>query len=71
MPTSFFVSQPLCLGRLGDEKEVEIHSDAPRCNVDGIWYKPNDAVVVLDAALGKYSAKYLYLSNDEVRARKK
>ncbi|KAF9311208.1 hypothetical protein BG003_007679 [Podila horticola] len=55
----------------GDEKEVEIHSDAPRCNVDGIWYKPNDAVVVLDAALGKYSAKYLYLSNDEVRARKK
>jgi len=34
--------------------------------VDGIWYKPNDAVVVLDASIGKYSAKYLYLSNDEV-----
>ncbi|KAF9302417.1 hypothetical protein BGZ74_005387 [Mortierella antarctica] len=54
----------------GDEKEVEIHSDAPRCNVDGIWYKPNDAVVVLDAALGKYSAKYLYLSNDEILLQK-
>lgn len=34
--------------------------------MDGIWYKPNDAVVVLDASIGKYSAKYLYLSNDEV-----
>jgi len=34
--------------------------------IDGIWYKPGDSVVVLDAAIGKYNAKYLHLANDEV-----
>ncbi len=34
--------------------------------IDGIWYKPSDSVVVLDAAIGKYNAKYLFLANDEV-----
>lgn len=46
--------------------EVEIYEDGSRCKVDGIWYKPNDPVVVLDAALGQYHAKYLFLANDEV-----
>jgi hypothetical protein len=46
--------------------EVEIYEEGSRCNVDGIWYKPNDLVVVLDAALGQYHAKYLFLANDEV-----
>ncbi|KFH73471.1 hypothetical protein MVEG_00687 [Podila verticillata NRRL 6337] len=52
------------------QEDVEIYGDAPRCNVDGIWYKPNDAVVVLDASIGKYSAKFLYLSNDEILLQK-
>lgn len=62
---TFFFSNPFRWCLAGQE-DVEIYGDAPRCNVDGIWYKPNDAVVVLDASIGKYSAKYLYLSNDEV-----
>ena len=31
-----------------------------------MWYKPQDLVVVLDAQIGKYKAKYLFLANDEV-----
>jgi len=41
--------------------------DGSRCMIDGIWYKANDPVVVLDAINGTYNAKYLYLANDEVR----
>lgn len=40
--------------------------DGSRCSIDGMWYKPQDSVVVLDAAIGKYKAKYLFLANDEV-----
>ncbi|KAF9178186.1 Transcriptional regulatory protein [Haplosporangium sp. Z 767] len=50
----------------GSRPEVEIYVDGSRCMIDGIWYKPNDSVVVLDAALGKYNAKYLFLVNDEI-----
>jgi len=46
--------------------KIEIYVDGNRCLIDGIWYKPGDAVVVLDAAIGKYNAKYMYLTNDEV-----
>ncbi|KAF9928872.1 hypothetical protein BGZ67_006722 [Mortierella alpina] len=46
--------------------EVEIYVDGNRCMIDGIWYKPSDSVVVLDAAIGKYNAKYLFLANDEI-----
>lgn len=46
--------------------EVEIYVDGSRCSIDGMWYKPQDSVVVLDAAIGKYKAKYLFLANDEV-----
>ncbi|KAG0197521.1 hypothetical protein BGX28_009003 [Mortierella sp. GBA30] len=49
----------------GSRAEVEIYVDGSRCNVDGIWYKPNDPVAVLDAAIGQYHAKYLQLANDE------
>lgn len=51
---------------VGVRPEVEIYEDGSRCKVDGIWYKPNDPVVVLDATLGQYHAKYLFLANDEV-----
>ncbi|KAF9901190.1 hypothetical protein EC991_006421 [Linnemannia zychae] len=44
--------------------DVEIYVDGSRCMVDGIWYKPNDAVVVLDATIGKYHAKYITLEAD-------
>ncbi|ORZ05171.1 Sds3-like-domain-containing protein [Lobosporangium transversale] len=50
----------------GSRPEVEIYLDGSRCMIDGIWYKPNDAVVVLDAAIGQYSAKYLYVATDEI-----
>ncbi|KAI8600697.1 hypothetical protein EDD21DRAFT_376469 [Dissophora ornata] len=50
----------------GPRPEVEIYVDGNRCKIDGIWYKPNDSVVVLDASIGKYNAKYLYLMNDEI-----
>ncbi|KAI1317348.1 hypothetical protein EDD11_008528 [Mortierella claussenii] len=53
-------------GYYGPRAEVEIYVDGTRCMIDGIWYKPNDSVVVLDAAIGKYNAKYLYLASDEV-----
>jgi len=36
--------------------------------IDGIWYRPNDTVVVLDAVDGKYQAKYLFLAEDEVKS---
>ena len=52
---------------IGARPEVEIYVDGNRCMIDGIWYKPSDSVVVLDAAIGKYNAKYLFLANDEVR----
>ncbi|KAG0379939.1 hypothetical protein BGX24_010924 [Mortierella sp. AD032] len=48
----------------GARNDVEIYVDGSRCMVDGIWYKPNDAVVVLDAAIGKYNAKYVTLEAD-------
>ncbi|KAK3844335.1 MAG: Sds3-like-domain-containing protein [Linnemannia gamsii] len=54
----------------GMRPEVEIYEDGNRCKVDGIWYKPNDLVVVLDAALGQYHAKYLFLANDEIMLQK-
>ncbi|KAG0271537.1 hypothetical protein BGZ95_000642 [Linnemannia exigua] len=54
----------------GMRPEVEIYEDGSRCKVDGIWYKPNDLVVVLDAALGQYHAKYLFLANDEIMLQK-
>src|SRR5690349_9840035 len=57
------------LACVGMRPEVEIYEDGSRCKVDGIWYKPNDPVVVLDAALGQYHAKYLFLANDEVITR--
>ncbi|KAF9584585.1 hypothetical protein BGW38_005922 [Lunasporangiospora selenospora] len=47
-------------------REVEIFVDGPRCMIDNIWYHPNDSVVVLDASIGKYHAKYLYLASDEI-----
>ncbi|KAF9163825.1 hypothetical protein BGX20_001192 [Mortierella sp. AD010] len=50
----------------GSKPDVEIYIDGDRCMIDGIWYRPNDHVVVLDAAIGKYNAKYLYLSHEEV-----
>ncbi|KAF9124560.1 hypothetical protein BGW39_008112 [Mortierella sp. 14UC] len=50
----------------GMRPDVEIYEDGSRCKVDGIWYKPNDPVVVLDAVLGQYHAKYLFLTNDEI-----
>ncbi|KAF9091486.1 hypothetical protein BGX23_005108 [Mortierella sp. AD031] len=50
--------------------EVEIYEEGSRCKVDGIWYRPNDPVVVLDAALGQYHAKYLFLANDEIMLQK-
>ncbi|KAG0296897.1 hypothetical protein BGZ97_004424 [Linnemannia gamsii] len=48
----------------GGRNDVEIYVDGSRCMVDGIWYKPNDAVVVLDASIGKYNAKYVALESD-------
>ncbi|KAF9366916.1 hypothetical protein BGX34_000034 [Mortierella sp. NVP85] len=48
--------------------DVEIYVDGSRCMIDGIWYKANDPVVVLDAINGTYNAKYLYLANDESNA---
>ncbi|KAG0210789.1 hypothetical protein BGX33_004711 [Mortierella sp. NVP41] len=48
----------------GARNDVEIYVDGSRCMVDGIWYRPNDAVVVLDAAIGKYNAKYVALESD-------
>ncbi|KAF9949636.1 hypothetical protein BGZ70_001678 [Mortierella alpina] len=53
-------------GYYGARPEVEIYVDGSRCMIDGIWYKPSDSVVVLDAAIGKYNAKYLFLANDEI-----
>ncbi|KAF9376907.1 Transcriptional regulatory protein [Podila verticillata] len=54
-------------GRYYDSRqEVEIYVDGSRCNIDGMWYKPQDSVVVLDAQIGKYKAKYLFLANDEI-----
>ncbi|KAG0019323.1 hypothetical protein BGZ81_009773 [Podila clonocystis] len=54
-------------GRYYDSRpEVEIYVDGSRCSIDGMWYKPQDSVVVLDAAIGKYKAKYLFLANDEI-----
>ncbi|KAF9922514.1 hypothetical protein FBU30_007352 [Linnemannia zychae] len=50
----------------GGRNDVEIHVDGSRCLIDGIWYKPNDPVVVLDAAIGKYNAKYVTLESDWV-----
>ncbi|KAG0294369.1 hypothetical protein BGZ98_001803 [Dissophora globulifera] len=50
--------------------EVEIFVEGNRCKVDGIWYKPNDAVAVLDASIGQYSAKYLFVANDEIMLQK-
>lgn len=52
---------------IGGRNDVEIYVDGSRCMVDGIWYKPNDAVVVLDASIGKYNAKYVALESDWVR----
>ncbi|KAF9095415.1 hypothetical protein BGX23_000552 [Mortierella sp. AD031] len=49
---------------MGARNDVEIYVDGSRCMVDGIWYRPNDAVVVLDAAIGKYNAKYVALESD-------
>ncbi|KAG0053197.1 hypothetical protein BGZ83_001508 [Gryganskiella cystojenkinii] len=46
--------------------EIEIYVDGSRCMIDGIWYNPGDSVVVLDAAIGKYNAKYIYLVHDEI-----
>ncbi|KAF9148769.1 hypothetical protein BG015_009475 [Linnemannia schmuckeri] len=57
-------------GSSGVRPEVEIYEDGSRCKVDGMWYKPNDPVVVLDAALGQYHAKYLFLANDEIMLQK-
>ncbi|KAF9540649.1 hypothetical protein EC957_003934 [Mortierella hygrophila] len=57
-------------GSSGMRPEVEIYEDGSRCKVDGIWYKPNDPVVVLDATLGQYHAKYLFLANDEIMLQK-
>ncbi|KAF9911581.1 hypothetical protein EC991_003045 [Linnemannia zychae] len=54
----------------GMRPDVEIFEDGSRCKVDGIWYKPNDPVVVLDAALGQYHAKYLFLAHDEIMLQK-
>jgi hypothetical protein len=51
---------------IGPRNDVEIYVDGSRCMVDGIWYKPNDPVVVLDAAIGKYNAKYVTLEADWV-----
>lgn len=51
---------------IDSRQEVEIYVDGSRCNIDGMWYKPQDSVVVLDAQIGKYKAKYLFLANDEV-----
>ncbi|KAK3830085.1 MAG: Sds3-like-domain-containing protein [Linnemannia elongata] len=48
----------------GGRNDVEIYVDGSRCMVDGIWYKPNDAVVVLDASIGKYNAKFVALESD-------
>ncbi|GJJ76397.1 hypothetical protein EMPS_08756 [Entomortierella parvispora] len=50
--------------------DVEIYVDGSRCMIDGIWYRPNDTVVVLDAAIGQYQAKYLFLADDEVMLQK-
>ncbi|KAG0291369.1 Transcriptional regulatory protein [Linnemannia gamsii] len=57
-------------GASGLRQEVEIYEDGSRCKVDGIWYKPSDLVVVLDAVLGQYHAKYLFLANDEIMLQK-
>ncbi|KAF9963601.1 hypothetical protein BGZ70_007311 [Mortierella alpina] len=53
----------------GPRTEVEIYVEGSRINIDGIWYKPNDPVAVLDAAIGQYNAKYLHVANDEVGIR--
>ncbi|KAG0000923.1 Transcriptional regulatory protein [Modicella reniformis] len=53
-------------GYYGPHSDVEIYLDGNRCMIDGIWYKTNDSVVVLDAVVGKYNAKYLYQANEEV-----
>ncbi|KAG9324662.1 hypothetical protein KVV02_000339 [Mortierella alpina] len=50
----------------GLRTEVEIYVEGSRSNIDGIWYRPNDPVAVLDAAIGQYNAKYLHVTNDEV-----
>ncbi|KAG0348647.1 Transcriptional regulatory protein [Podila humilis] len=66
-PHHHSVMAPPPSGRYYDSRpEVEIYVDGSRCMVDGIWYKPQDPVVVLDAAIGKYNAKYLFLINDEI-----
>ncbi|KAF9191080.1 hypothetical protein BGZ51_007789 [Haplosporangium sp. Z 767] len=49
----------------GPRPGVEIYVDGNRCKIDGIWYKPNDAVAVLDAVYGQYNARYLYQENDQ------
>ncbi|KAF9359392.1 hypothetical protein BGX26_012400 [Mortierella sp. AD094] len=59
-------NMPQSGGYYGSRPEVEIYVEGDKCMIDGIWYKPNDYVVVLDAAIGKYNAKYLYLSHDEI-----
>ncbi|KAF8976889.1 hypothetical protein BGZ46_007874 [Entomortierella lignicola] len=63
-PPPHTISQPG--GYYGPRPEVEIYVEGERCMIDGIWYKPNDHVVVLDAAIGKYNAKYLFFANDEI-----
>ncbi|KAG9066498.1 Transcriptional regulatory protein [Linnemannia hyalina] len=57
-------SIPISAGASSSSSDVEIYVDGSRCMVDGIWYKPNDAVVVLDASIGKYNAKYVALESD-------
>lgn len=52
--------------QIGPRSEVDVYVDGDRCKVDGIWFKPNDPVVVLDAAFGQYNAKYLFSADDEV-----
>ncbi|KAF9371377.1 hypothetical protein BGX21_005163, partial [Mortierella sp. AD011] len=67
MPPSMPIPPSAMSSRLapGSKPDVEIYIDGDRCMIDGIWYRPNDHVVVLDAAIGKYNAKYLYLSHEE------
>ncbi|KAG0225142.1 Sds3-like-domain-containing protein [Mortierella sp. GBAus27b] len=51
----------------GSRSEVDVYVDGNQCKVDGIWYKPGDPVIVLEAGVGKYDAKYLFSTeNDEV-----
>lgn len=73
VPTVHLFSQELLLTKhfpsiLTARPDVEIYVDGSRCMIDGIWYRPNDTVVVLDAVDGKYQAKYLFLAEDEVKS---